>query len=190
MDVSEPPPPWRNSHAKHVLQADIENGIVTPDMKPRQVYQMRTLYQLYNKTNFANNLRTLRKEIAFRTNQSAYAENALRDDLAVVNRCTATATSHTGRTAEVQQAPVRRAWGAAVQAQLEADVTAGLHLQMQPKELHAYRRCYQAYPLKVFRGHIHQEEKRRKYVNYRKQKSQKAAVRRALAADAALLGQP
>ena len=183
------PPPWRNSEAKRILHSQIESGVVTADMKPRQVYAMHPMYQLYEKNNFASNLRTMRKEIGFRGNQRAYAEQALRNDLRLANVRTEAARGPRteGATATPQRA-VPGIWGTAVKEQLQADMEAGLHLAMRPAQLHASRPEYQALPLKVFRGHIHQEAKSRKYVNYRKMKSEKKAARRLAAAERAMGG--
>jgi hypothetical protein len=48
---------------------------------------------------------------------------------------------------------------------LKIDVAAGLNLQMTPQELRATRNEYMVFEKKVFRGHIHQEVKTRKFLS-------------------------
>jgi hypothetical protein len=49
---------------------------------------------------------------------------------------------------------------------------------MKPKALYDTRIEYQNYPLVVFRKHIHQEVKRRKFVAYCQDKAEKKKVKR------------
>jgi hypothetical protein len=46
----------------------------------------------------------------------------------------------------------------------------GKHRTMKPSELRQTRQQYQNYPIRVFRGHIEQEERARKYIVYLKKK--------------------
>ena len=54
------PTQWSKSEAKFQLREDIIQGIVTKDMKPKEVYNMRPVYSDYKYTNFRTNLRSLR----------------------------------------------------------------------------------------------------------------------------------
>jgi hypothetical protein len=48
------------------------------------------------------------------------------------------------------------------------------HQTMAPRELYLTRNQYhENYPLRVFRGHIDQEDRRQKYITYLKKKQQK-----------------
>jgi hypothetical protein len=58
---------------------------------------------------------------------------------------------------------------------LRLDMDAGKHHTMTPLELRQTRRQYRNYPRGVFRGHIEQEERARKYIVYLKRKQQKDA---------------
>jgi hypothetical protein len=49
---------------------------------------------------------------------------------------------------------------------LNRDIDDGLHHQMAPRVLHQSRVEYGEYALETFRGHIYQEETKRKYYNY------------------------
>ena len=63
-EVTEKPPPWRNSYAKEVLKEDIIEGHVTESMDPDVVYESRPcLFKLYKRSNFKTNLKNLFKRI-------------------------------------------------------------------------------------------------------------------------------
>ena len=46
---------------------------------------------------------------------------------------------------------------------LKSDITNNNHVDTTPQQLHASRSEYQVFEVKVFRGHIHQEMKRRNF---------------------------
>ena len=54
--------------------------------------------------------------------------------------------------------------GSEAEQLLKLDITANLYAQHTPQEMYQSRRQYQQFTLKVFRGHIHQEIKRRKFI--------------------------
>ena len=60
--------------------------------------------------------------------------------------------------------------GSAAEKSLFEDIDNGKHNEMKPRDLHQSRMEYQVYPLTVFRGHIHQEVKKRKFINFLKSK--------------------
>ena len=58
------PPPWGKSEAKRLLRADIEAGVVLPELGATTVFAMRPEFQLYLLKNFKTNLKNLRESIA------------------------------------------------------------------------------------------------------------------------------
>jgi len=63
--------------------------------------------------------------------------------------------------------------GSKAQEQLRKDMADNLHEVMLPLELWCLREEYDYYPLKVFRDHIYQETRTKKYYNYLKVKGKK-----------------
>ena len=49
---------------------------------------------------------------------------------------------------------------------LRADVKAGKHLKMAPRQLQLTNESYQMFELSIFRQHIYQEVRRSKFINY------------------------
>lgn len=62
--MPDPPPPWKNSLAKTLLQADILSGAVPSNMAPNDVYLTHPDFQLYSLKNFKVNLKSLRVALA------------------------------------------------------------------------------------------------------------------------------
>ena len=54
--------------------------------------------------------------------------------------------------------------GSETERLLKLDITADLDAQHTPQEIYQSRRQYQQFTLKVFCGHIHQENKHRKFI--------------------------
>ena len=55
--------------------------------------------------------------------------------------------------------------GSDAEGLLKEDITNGLHNQMAPQALYRTRAEYQVFTLDQFRGHIYQENKRRKFIS-------------------------
>ena len=58
----------------------------------------------------------------------------------------------------------RRWEGSEAERLLRLDMDEGKHEAMAPRLLYAERREYREFPLHVFRGHIHQEKRTRKFL--------------------------
>jgi hypothetical protein len=138
--------PWKDSTAKQMLTKDLNDGMVTPDMKPKQVFQMREeLYTPYAK-NFASNYRSLQRSIlALHTRRDEDDAWVAHDRLL----CPPQAVDPHG---------YPRWDGSAAQRLLKQDVAVGKHEELRPKELRSTRIEYMQFPLKTFRDHIHQEK--------------------------------
>ena len=142
MMSSNKPPAWRNSHAKMLLTKDIIDGSIE-GVDAKRVFVMRSEYQLYKYSNFATNLRNLRKTV---TKQQGLAD----DDEA--------AFAHDERLRlRVHNKPYPRWQGSVAERLLKQDIDNGRNLNMTPCEMKASRVEYGPYPGTIFRDHIHQE---------------------------------
>ena len=140
--------PWKNCEAKKVLKSLIESDEVYMNMPEEELYELSPkLFHPYEKTRFISNVKNLKKVIKEEKRIVAFQEDALSKDR--------------------QSFPVREttSWGyrpwhtSEAKELLRQDVQQKTHSSsMKPSELHQSRDEYKAFPLKVFRKHIYQEE--------------------------------
>jgi hypothetical protein len=163
-DQEQPSPePWANSEAKKMLIVMINDGTITEDSNVEEVYNSQQEFQKYNIRNFRTNIRNLIAAIRRR-------EECARFD---------TAALETFRELHPRP-PVTHGdypfWDTSEASRfLTFDIDNGRHLQMTPKQLRNTRQEYQAFPLNIFRKHLHQERQRRikkSYWLYKKQKEE------------------
>ena len=153
---------WRSSDAKRILVEDITNGIISlnDSMSASEVYvkyKDRPEFQdvPYDKPSFAKRLKDLQAQISQEKEKSITDADALAHDRKIHPR---PALNHRGEPQWVDSAAAQR---------LRLDVHDKKHKDMPPQDLHQSRPEYQIYSLDVFRGHIYQEERRRKYIAQR-----------------------
>jgi hypothetical protein len=158
-----PPPQWKNSEAKELLNSEIISGVVTPDMDSKQVYNMHpSLYHQYQFQNFVVNLRNLREVIA--TNHARMIADCelYGHDMAIVPTV--------GFRSEPGYLPWHRSKAPTLLAE---DIAKGKHKIFSAVQLHASRPEYQVFPLKQFGKFIHQEVDRCNKKEFRFQRKQK-----------------
>jgi hypothetical protein len=157
-------PKWETSEAKKLLQKDLEEGRVTAQMAPDEVYAMKDEYREFKYENFRNNLLTLKKKAEQNGDSAAFDSAALANDEKIYPR-PATAAAGYPR------------WDRSdAERLLKVDVDKGKHAQMTPQKLRACETAYEEFPLEVFRKHIYQETRSRKDTAYwmdRREKSKK-----------------
>ena len=149
-------PAWGHSNARQLLIDDILNGIIpltNEEMMPSVAYRSRPEYAQYPESDFPPRLKAVREICKARLNRS------------VVD----TAAYHNDRRFDVRPAQAATGlprWeGSEAERFLKEDIENELHEQMLPRELFMTRSAYfEVFTLKVFRGHIAQEVKRRKFV--------------------------
>lgn len=152
-----PPPPkkWGQSKAKQLLQRDLATGSIPLSghlMNARQVYDSRPEYAMFPFDLFPRRLSALRTEAKAQNNRRNLDSQAYAHDRQLFPHPTHS-TNGTPR------------WeGSEAERLLKLDITADLYPQHTPQEMYQSRRQYQDFSLEVFRGHIHQEIKRRKFV--------------------------
>ena len=148
----EPPPPpplspWRYSKTKKQLIKDIKDGNIDW-MPPKEVHAFRPEYEKRPYTNFRNNLKNLRDSLHMFIGLADEDEAALLHDEALNLR--------------KNSKPYPRWHGSEAEGLLKVDIDNGLYVPKKARELHNSREEYQEFPLEVFRGHIHQENRSRR----------------------------
>jgi hypothetical protein len=163
LDVLTMPVDWEHSAAKKFLVKDLKSGLIP--LEPNNPFP-RVLWAHYSnlvefadvsKTQFSTNIQNLRKLIKQKKDRSAEEEAALtRDRLHFFPR---PPTNHRGEPH----------WDcSASKPLLSQDIDAGKHNDLEPRELWMTRpEYYQEYPNHaVFRKHIYQEIRTRKFRSY------------------------
>ena len=146
---------WNNSTAKGLLQRDLATGTIPLSghvMGSRAVYESRPEYAVYSFDLFTRRLATLRREAKSQNARRAADATALLRD------------RHLYPPPTHDEHGSLRWEGSAAETLLKADIANDLHKQMQPRELHQTRAEYQVFNADIFRGHIYQEVKRRKFM--------------------------
>jgi hypothetical protein len=147
-EPTDPPSPWRNSHAKQLLKKDIVAGCVTSSMPAEEVYAMRPKwYKGYKFQNFKTNLENLHKRMSKDQNRAS-------EDLAA---CLHEMQIPRPQAAAVAAAAYPRWQDSEAEQLLKNDIEAGIGTLIKPEQLWNSREEYQAFPLTVFRKHIQQE---------------------------------
>lgn len=146
---------WRTSEAKKLLEQYLRDGTIPlsgREMGSQEVYRFHPSFAEYPYESFPKRLAKLRSEARTKTRSANSEIDALNQDRA-----------HFPVQAESANGILR--WeGSDAEALLKLDVANQLHEKMTPRELYHSREVYQLYKLKKFRGHIHQEVKRGKFI--------------------------
>ena len=153
--------PWEI--AKPILEKLYLDGEITDDMARGSVWRLRQEFMACNINNFGNNWNRMKKSIGGlkkRANDDmiALAHDRILHPINMNNR-----------------------WdGSAAQKLLKSDVKDDFHLHFTPLELWTSRAEYKAFPLHVFRPHVHQEVRSKVETNYwLVKKAKKEAKKRA-----------
>ena len=144
----EEPPAWRNSYARHLLLQDILEGKVTEEDDPEIVHMQRPEWMVHKLSNFKSNMKYILESVKEGKKHAHRASKALAKD----RQLHPVANDPRGY-------PIWR--GSEAEELLRSDMDDDKHKQYKPRELHIQREEYQAFPLTVFRNHIHQEIRRR-----------------------------
>jgi hypothetical protein len=157
------PPAWRNSKAKKLLEHDLRSGRIPldNDMDPEDVYLQRPEFSEFEYARFRDRLRDLRLQMTGSINNAASDSAALAHDRRAYPKPT---HNHRGEL---------RWEGSEAERLLRLDIDDEKHSRMKPAMLHVTRGEYKEYPLVVFRGHIDQEVRRRKFLAYHRAKKNK-----------------
>lgn len=149
-------PNWLNSEAKKLLLQDLRDGTIPVDSKsmaPKTVYLLRPEFAEFDYKNFPGRLRSARQQIISKNNCAASDSTAFAHDRQLYPKA---ANNHRGEP---------RWEGSETERLLRLDMDESKHKTMKPQQLYQSRKeYYDNYPLTVFREHIYQEEKRRKFM--------------------------
>jgi hypothetical protein len=150
--------PWKNSKAKKLLTQDLISGEIpldSDDMQPMIVYHQRPEFIDFEYTRFRDRLRELRNQIIEKTARAASDSAAHARDRQIYPKPT---HNHRGEP---------RWEGSEAERLLRVDMDENKHKNMKPMELYNTREeYYDNYKLVVFRKHIDQEERCRKFLVY------------------------
>jgi len=156
---------WKDSLAKRLLWKDLFNGdipLYSDEMGPQEVYLQRPEFSDFAYEKFRDHLNDLRKKVIEDKERAISDSAALAHDRQIFPK---KPTNHRGEP---------RWEGSEAERLLHVNMDNKKHEVMAPKELYQTRKeYYENYSLDVFRGHIYQEQRCRKYIAYRKQKSAK-----------------
>ena len=158
VNEDEPEIPWKDSKAKALLRQDMVDGVVPrkPDtsMPTDVIFTSRPECALYGYRLFGSRLSSLRGQL---TRDLARADK----DWERFQNFQKNNIAHT------HSAHGYPEWeGSEAQARLRKDMALDLHNTMEPAELWCLREEYDDFPLKVFRDHIYQEIRTKKFYNY------------------------
>ena len=156
---------WRNSRSKALLRTELLSGQITSEMKPLQIYNRNPEIHgagNWTYTNWANNLRTLRKGIERDRNRMLEDVRAYAEDLDTLDSIGRGHKHHT----PFFKTPAYKL--------LKEDIDKEQHLEKKPSQLHQTREEYKPMELTKFRKHIYQEKDSRAKREIRFEKKKKA----------------
>ena len=154
----DPPPanvPWNDSIAREMLERDLATGVIPLSghvMRSKAVYATRPEYAAYPLELFTRRLSTMhtaaRTKSVLRANDAAgYGHDRL-----LFPKPTHDERGHL------------RWEGSVAEQLLKTDITNYMHKQILPRALYNTRAEYPSLHPDIFREHIHQEVKRRKFI--------------------------
>lgn len=157
----EDKPQWEKSRAKAYLQKLLVDGdipLYCDGRQPRQIFNEfckdTEAFADFNEYDylFPGRLSRLRELIAIKYDIARADEEALENDRKIYPLKTITVRGYP------------RWGGSRAKKLLKRDIDKGHYPRLKPSELHKRRPEYLEFPLDVFRKHIHQELKTRKFV--------------------------
>ena len=156
--LGEGPHPWRNSSAQLLLQQLLVSGeIPGSGMPPKEVWetycQARPEFKGFQYKKFPARLRSMRQQVHASSQRSVIENVAFLHDRELFP------------VSEVTNRGVPRWQGSPAERHLKADITAKIHERMTPQEFRTTRKEYLEFSLEVFRKHIHQEVRMKKYIS-------------------------
>jgi hypothetical protein len=148
---------WRDSKAKSLLKKDLVDGTIplsNAEMDAVDVYLSRVEFTEFRFENFRSNLRALRKKIKEKKRLACEEKAALEHDRILFPKCL------------VNSKGEPRWEGSNAEQQLKLDMDQGYHNVMTKRELWESRAEYMIFSSKIFRKHVYQEERSRKFRAY------------------------
>jgi hypothetical protein len=149
--------PWKGSSARLVLQQLLESGqIPASGMTPKSIWEtfcvVRPEFEGFHYKKFSARLRSMRAQVGSESRRSIVENAAFLHDQELFPVSTVTNRG-------------KPRWeGSTAQRHLKCDVSEKKHERMTPQDLRKTREDYLEFELEVFRKHIHQEVRLRKFI--------------------------
>ena len=134
---------WGSSKEKFLLREDIIGGVVTKEMKAKEVYKMRECYSKFKYENFRSNLRSLRKAVKDGLDRAETDEAAFLHDMHLFGE-KADGAWHRSDAYKV----------------LKDEIKKGKVEGKKPKVIYNGKSEFKAFPLAKFRNQIYHEHVR------------------------------
>ena len=131
---------WGSSEEKFLLREDIISGVVTKEMKAKEVYKTRECYSKFKYENFRSNLRTLRKAVKDGLGRAERDEAAFLHDKNLFGK-KADGAWHRSDAYKV----------------LKHEIKKGKLEGKKPKEIYNSKSEFKSFPLPKFRNQIYHE---------------------------------
>ena len=142
---------WRKSEEKKTLLRDLREGILPLDVAPKVAFNSRPEFIQLGYANWTERLKRTKEHVRSRNNRAEFDAAAVAHDRLI----------HPKPALNYRGEP--RWEGSRAESLLKQDIDDKKHEMMAPAVLRDSRNEYKDYPLRVFRGHIHQEVKSRKF---------------------------
>lgn len=143
--------PWASSLAKAFLYKLLKDPEAPLEgMSATEIYNLHPVFRQYNFGNFKTNCASLKEKVASDRRTAMVETEAFESDMKLYKRKELTVGGY----------PFWHLHPA--KALLEEDVKDGLADKFTPKEMRMTRKEYQAFPLHVFRSHVHQEKRKQR----------------------------
>jgi hypothetical protein len=142
---------WRKSEEKKTLLRDLREGTLLLDVAPKLAFNSRPEFVKLGYANWPERLKRAKEHVSSRSNRAEFDAAAVAHDR----------TIHPKPALNYRGEP--RWEGSRAEALLKQDIDDKNHERLDAQGLYNSRSDYKDYPLRVFRGHIHQEVKSRKF---------------------------
>lgn len=168
-------PAWGDCHVRELLLDDLKSGVIPRTHQPtvldtREIFLTRPEYKMYGFKNFYSRLSSLRAQLDSSNSQASNDSKAFAKYV----------KNYPPKDLSCRGYPH---WeGSKAQTQLKLDVDNGLHTNPHVTPMKMWtdqdKPEYRDFPQAVFRGHLYQEIRTRKYHNYLEEKEKEEKTQR------------
>ena len=158
---------WKTSKAKAFLIKLLMDTTSDIHWKtPEEVWKSSEWFQQYPKHRFIDNMKNIKKALEDKGRVIEEDIKLISEELAALNFSNVTKRGHPH-------------WHThSAKKLLAEDLLKGRNVNMKPKEFHATRQEFEEFPLRVFRGHIYQEQRKQREMPLKIAKRNKLAQKK------------
>lgn len=158
---------WKTSKAKAFLIKLLMDTTSDIHWKtPEEVWKSSEWFQQYPKHRFIDNMKNIKKALEDKGRVIEEDIKLISEELAALNFSNVTKRGHPH-------------WHThSAKKLLAEDLLQGRNVNMKPKEFHATRQEFEEFPLRVFRGHIYQEQRKQREMPLKIAKRNKLAQKK------------